>query len=216
MHLSEHRSAGAVVRVALGATLALVLTEFVAGYLAHSLALISDAWHNLTDIPSLVLAGIAIYFERKPPDEHRTFGYQRAGVLAAFVNALVLMVVALFICYEGYERILHPMPVATHTLLVVAIIALIINGGISLALAHGRQDLNLRAVFMHNLGDALSNVALVIGALLIQYTGQPFIDPLLAFLIAGMIIWTAFGIITDSGNILLESLPRGMSLEKVA
>ena len=78
MHLSEHRSASAVVRVALGATLALVLTEFVAGYLAHSLALISDAWHNLTDIPSLVLAGIAIYFERKLPDEHRTYGYQRA------------------------------------------------------------------------------------------------------------------------------------------
>ena len=216
MHLSEHRSASTVVKVALGATLALVLTEFVAGHLAHSLALISDAWHNLTDIPSLVLAGIAIYFERKPPDEHRTYGYQRAGVLAAFVNAVLLVAVALFICYEGYERIRHPVPVATRTMLIVGVIAFVINGGISFALAHGRQDLNLRAVFIHNLGDALSNVALVIGALLIQYTGQPFIDPLLAFLIAGMIIWTAFGIITDSGNILLESLPRGMSLEKVA
>ena len=216
MHLDEHKSAGAVVRVALGATLALVLTEFVAGYLAHSLALISDAWHNLTDVPSLVLAGIALYFERKPPDEHRTYGYQRAGVLAAFVNALVLVAVALFICYEGYERIIHPAPVAARTLLVVGLIALVINGGISLALAHGRQDLNLRAVFIHNLGDALSNVGLVVGALLIQYTGQYFIDPLLAFLIAGMIIWTAFGIITDSSNILLESLPHGMDLELVA
>jgi cobalt-zinc-cadmium efflux system protein len=200
----------------LGATLALVLTEFVAGYLAHSLALISDAWHNLTDVPSLVLAGIALYFERKPPDEHRTYGYQRAGVLAAFVNALVLVAVALFICYAGYERIIHPAPVAARTLLMVGLIALVINGGISLALAPGRQDLNLRAVFIHNLGDALSNVGLVVGALLIQYTGHYFIDPLLAFLIAGMIIWTAFGIITDSGNILLESLPRGMDLELVA
>jgi len=216
VHLNGHKSAGAVVRVALGATLVLVVTEFVAGYLAHSLALISDAWHNLTDVPSLVLAGIALYLERKPPDAHRTYGYQRAGVLAAFVNALVLLAVALFICHEGYERIIHPMPVATRTLLVVAIIALVINGGISLALAHGRQDLNLRAVFIHNLGDALSNVSLVVGALLIQYTGQSFIDPLLAFLIAGMIIWTAFGIITHSGNILLESMPPGMSLEQVA
>jgi cobalt-zinc-cadmium efflux system protein len=200
----------------LGATLVLVLTEFIAGHLAHSLALISDAWHNLTDVPSLVLAGIALYLERKPPDAHRTYGYQRAGVLAAFVNALMLLAVALFICYEGYERIIHPTPVATRTLLVVAVIALVINGGIALALAHDRQDLNLRAVFIHNLGDALSNVGLVVGALLIQYTGQWFIDPLLAFLIAGMIIYTAFGIITDSGNILLESLPPGMSLEQVA
>jgi cobalt-zinc-cadmium efflux system protein len=124
--------------------------------------------------------------------------------------------VALFICYEGYERIMHPAHVATRAMLIVGVIAFVINGGISLALSHGRQDLNLRAVFIHNLGDALSNIALVIGALLIQYTGQAFIDPLLAFLIAGMIIWTAFGIITDSGNILLESLPRGMNLEKVA
>lgn len=217
MHSHSHlRRADWVVRVALGVTLALVATEFVAGKLAHSLALISDGWHNLTDVPTLVLSWIALYFERKPPDLRKTYGYQRAGVLAAFVNSLILIGVALFICHEGYTRIVRPAPVTASTMLVVGIIALVVNGGISLALASGRADLNLRAVFFHNLGDALSNVAIIAGAWLIQETGRTFIDPLIAFLIAGMILWTALGIITDSTNILLESLPKGMSLESVA
>ena len=197
-------------------TLALVVIEFITGHLAHSLALISDGWHNLTDLPTLVLAWIALYFERKPPDHQRTYGYQRAGVLAAFVNALLLVAVAVLICYEGYERILRPEPIAAQAMLVVGIVAFVINGSISLLLASGRSDLNLRAVFIHNLGDALSNLALIAGAWLIQRTGQWLIDPLIAFLVSGMIVWTALGVITESANILLESLPKGMSLERVA
>jgi cobalt-zinc-cadmium efflux system protein len=207
---------GWAVKAALGVTLALVATEFVAGKLAHSLALISDGWHNLTDVPILVLSWMALYFERKPPDDQRTYGYQRAGVLAAFVNACLLIGVALLICYEGYERIVRPAPLSTRAMLWVGALALLINAGISLSLAPGRGDLNLRAVFIHNLGDALSNLAIIGGAWLIQKTGQTIFDPLVAFLIAGMIVWTALGIIRDSANILLESLPKGMSLEQVA
>ncbi len=214
-HSHSHRPDW-VVKVALGATLLLVGVEFVAGTLAHSLALIGDGWHNLTDVPTLLFSWIALYFERKPPDHQKTYGYQRAGVLAAFVNSLILIGVALLICYEGYERIIHREPVAAGTMLVVGAIALAVNGGISFGLARDRHDLNLRAVFIHNLGDALSNVGIIAGAWLIQRTGQTLIDPLVAFLIAGMILWTAVGIITDSANILLESLPKGMSLERVA
>jgi len=213
---SQFRRPDWVVKGALVVTLALVVIEFITGHLAHSLALISDGWHNLTDLPTLVLAWIALYFERKPPDQQRTYGYQRAGVLTAFVNALLLVVVAIFICYEGYERILRPEPIAAQAMLVVGIVALVINGSISLSLASGRADLNLRAVFIHNLGDAISNIALIAGAWLIHRTGQTLIDPLIAFLIAGMIVWTALGVITESTNILLESLPKGMSLERVA
>jgi cobalt-zinc-cadmium efflux system protein len=197
-------------------TLALVVIEFVTGHLAHSLALLSDGWHNLTDLPTLVLAWIALYFERKPPDHQRTYGYQRAGVLAAFVNALLLVAVAILICYEGYKRILRPEPVAAQAMLIVGIVAFVVNGSISLLLASGRRYLNLRAVFIHNLGDALSNLALIAGAWLIHRTGQWLIDPLIAFLIAGMIVWTALGVIMESTNILLESLPKGMNLERVA
>jgi cobalt-zinc-cadmium efflux system protein len=205
-----------IVTTALVVTLVLVVIEFIAGHLAHSLALISDGWHKLTDLPTLVLAWTALYFERKPPDHQRTYGYQRAGVLAAFVNALLLVGVAVFICYEGYERILNPQPIAAKAMLVVGVAAFVINGTVSLLLTSGRSDLNLRAVFIHNLGDALSNLALVAGAWMIQRTGQWLIDPLIAFLVCGMIVWTALGVITESTNILLESLPKGMSLERVA
>ena len=188
VHTHSHaRKPDWIVKTALVVTLALVVIEFLTGHLAHSLALISDGWHNLTDLPSLVLAWIALYFERKPPDHQRTYGYQRAGVLAAFVNALLLMAVAVLICYEGYERILRPQPVAAHAMLLVGIVAFVINGSISLMLASGRSDLNLRAVFIHNLGDALSNLALIAGAWLIQRSGQWLIDPLIAFLISAAI-----------------------------
>ncbi len=217
MHLHTHsRSATWAVKGALAVTLVLVATEFIAGTLGHSLALVSDGWHNLTDIPGLALAWLALYFGRRPPDHQKTFGYQRAGVLAAFVNALILTGVAIFLCYEGYERIVHPEPVQTGIMMGVGIGALVINSGITLAVARGRRDLNLRAVFIHNLGDALSNIAIIAGAWLIRLTGQRFIDPLLAFLIGGMILWSALGIIVDSANILLEFAPKGMSLEGVA
>jgi cobalt-zinc-cadmium efflux system protein len=215
-HHAHSHSATRAVKVALVVTLVLVVTEFIAGTLAHSLALVSDGWHNLTDLPGLTLAWLALYFERRPPDHRKTFGYQRAGVLAAFVNALILTGVALFLCYEGYERIVHPQPVQASVMVVVGAVALAINGGISLAVARGRRDLNLRAVFIHNLGDALSNVAIIGGGWLIRLTGQGFIDPLLAFLIGGMILWSTLRIVVESANILLEAAPKGMSLENVA
>ncbi|MBZ5514258.1 MAG: cation diffusion facilitator family transporter [Acidobacteriia bacterium] len=217
MHALTHdRSADRVVQVALVATLALVVTEFVAGALAHSLALISDGWHNFTDVPTLLLSWGALHFARRAPDRRKTFGYHRAGVLAAFVNGLLLVGVAAFICYEGYERILRPERVASGAMLGVGLLALVINGGITLGLARRRRDLNLRAVFIHNLGDALSNVGIIAGGWLIRETGQTFIDPVLAFLISGMIVWSAVGILIESTNILLESAPKGISVERVA
>jgi cobalt-zinc-cadmium efflux system protein len=214
--LGHMRSRTWVVKVALLATLALVATEFVAGMLAHSLALISDAWHNFTDLPALVLSWVAIRFEQRGPDHRKTFGYQRAGVLAAFVNGLLLIAVALYICYEAYERAIRPQPVAGHAMIVVGIIALTINGGITVALARERHDLNLRAVFLHNFGDALSNLGIIAGGWLIRATGQTLIDPVIAFLIAALIVASAVGILRDSANILLESTPKGMTLERVA
>jgi cobalt-zinc-cadmium efflux system protein len=217
VHAHHHtRAADGVMKIALLATLALVITEFVVGVLAHSLALISDGWHNFSDLPTLVLSWVALYFEQKSPDRRKTFGYQRAGVLAAFVNGLILVAVALFIGFEGYGRLMHPQPVASNALIAVGLVALLINGGISWALAGERRDLNLRAVFIHNLGDAISNVAIIGGGWLIGRTGQMLIDPILAFLIAGMILWSAVGILTESSNILLESAPKGINVERVA
>ncbi len=217
MHVhSQSLPARWVVRLALVATLALVLAEFIVGTLAHSLALISDGWHNFTDIPALVLSWIALHLEQRPPNRRKTFGYQRSGVLAAFVNGVLLVGVAIYICYEAYERVLEPQRVAGPAMIAVGLLALAINGGISLALVRKRHDLNLRAVLIHNLGDALSNLGIIAGGWLIRQTGRTFIDPLIAFLIAGMIVWSAINIITDSAHILLEGTPKGMSIERVA
>ncbi len=201
---------------ALALTLGLVALEFAAGSLAHSLAITSDAWHNLSDLPALGLAGLAVYLERKPPNARKTFGYQRAGVLAAFVNALLLLGIAALISIQGYERLLHPLPIAPGMMMAVGGVALAVNGLVTLAVARGRSDLNLRAIFLHNLGDALSSVAIIAAGWAIHRTGERIIDPLLAFLIAGMIAWSAIGIIGECVNILLESLPRGMSVNEVA
>ena len=205
-----------MVRIALAATLALVATEFVVGHLSRSLALTSDAWHNLSDLPTLILSWVALYFERKPPNERKTFGYERAGVLVAFVNALVLLGVAAYIIWEGYERIVHPETVATRMMLGVGVLALVINAGVALGLAREHRDLNLRSVFVHYLGDALSSLGIIAGAWLIQRTGERLIDPVVAFLIAGLILWSTVSIIVDSTNILLEGLPKGLKLENVA
>jgi cobalt-zinc-cadmium efflux system protein len=216
MHVHSHSRSTAALNLALVVTLVLVAVEFVAGHAGHSLALVSDGWHNLTDLPSLGLAWLAIHFEHKSPDTQRTYGYQRAGVLAAFVNAMLLVAVALYLCYQGYERILAPEPISSRLMLIVGFVALLINGSISLALSSGRSDLNLRAVFIHNLGDALSNIAIIGGGWLIARTGEHLIDPLLAFLIAGMILWSTAGIVSDSAQILLEGTPKGMSPPVVA
>ena len=132
------------------------------------------------------------------------------------MNALLLVAVAIYLGYEAYERIVHPEPVASGVMLVVGAIALVVNGSISWGLLGERGDLNLRAVFIHNLGDALSNVAIIAGAWVIHRTGRTLIDPILGFVIAALVLWSAVGIITDSVNILMESLPKGMSLEQVA
>ena len=198
------------------ATIALVVIEFTAGHLGHSLALASDGWHNVSDVPSLFFAWLAIHFEQRPPNHQKTFGYQRAGVLAAFVNALILVTVAFLIGWEGYERLRHPQPVATGVMVVTGLLALAINGAITYGLVHGRGDLNIRAIFIHNLGDALSNVAIIAAALIIRHTHLRAVDPALALLIAAMILWSAWGILRETANILLESLPEGMSVHDVA
>lgn len=202
--------------LSLWVTIAFVILEVIAGFQAHSLALLSDAGHNFTDALALGLAAFAFRLEHRPANEIKTFGYKRAGVLAAFVNALTLVGLSGFIFYEGYHRLLHPEPVSAGIMGWVAVCGLIVNGGIMLALNHQKQhDINVRAAWIHMLGDALGSVAIIAGALLIRATGWLQIDPILSIGIAALIIWSAFGIIKESLNILLEGLPEGLELRSV-
>lgn len=198
------------------ATLALVIVEFVAGTMGHSIALVSDGVHNLTDIPTILISWIAARLSVRPPTPEKTYGYQRSGILAAFVNAMLLVLVALYIIFESYERLLHPVGVRTGLMIWVAVFALAVNGGITLALVSGRKDLNLRSILIHNFGDALSNVAIIIGALAIRWSGAKWADPVIGIAIGLMVLWSAVGILRESSHILLEGLPRNLRLENVA
>jgi cobalt-zinc-cadmium efflux system protein len=197
------------------ATGVLVATEFIAGYAGHSVALVSDAIHNLTDVPTLVISWLAMRWSLRPPTAEKTYGYHRSGILAAFINAMVLTAAALFLLYSSIERLRSPVEVQTAVMLWVSVLALAINGGITLAVHRGREDLNVRAVWLHNLGDALSNVAIFAGALAIHWSGAQWIDPLIGIGIAAMVLWSGYGILNESGHILLEGRPRNIRLEDV-
>jgi cobalt-zinc-cadmium efflux system protein len=205
-----------ILGAALVATLVLVVVELLAGYTAHSIALVSDAIHNLTDMPMLAISWLAARWSMRPPTSEKTYGYHRAGILAAFVNAILLSVVALFVIYESVSRLRSPVEVHTGIMLWVALLALVINGGITLAVQSGRKDLSVRTVWIHNLGDAVSNVAILAGALAIRWTGAQWADPVIGIGIGAMVLWSGIGVLRESGHILLEGLPRDIKLEDVA
>lgn len=200
--------------ISLAVTAAFVVFEAVAGFRAGSLALLSDAGHNFTDAFALLLAAIGVYLETRPADHIKTYGYERAGILVAFVNAIVLVALAGFLIYESYGRLMHPRPVAEVTMIVVAAVGLAVNLGIAFGIGQG-HDLNLRAAWMHMIGDAASSAGIIAGAIAIRFTGWIVIDPVLSLLIAIGIVWSAWGIIQDSLNILLEGLPKGLKLADV-
>jgi len=207
---------GWILQASLAATLLFTAFEVFAGLRAHSLALLSDAGHNFTDALALLLAAIGLYLQSKPADHVKTYGYQRAGVIAAFLNATTLVVIALIIFWEAASRIIHPQSIDDRLMLWVAAAALVLNAGIVIALNGGRKgDINISAAVIHMVGDAVGVVAIIGGALAIHYTGLNYIDPILSIVLGLFIIYTAWDIIRESLNILLEGLPRGLQLTDV-
>ena len=210
------RGTGWALRLSLGATIAFIVLEVWAGFHANSLSLLSDAGHNFADAFALLLAAIGLHWQQKPADQSRTYGYQRAGVVAAFVIAFSLVVISIFIFWEAGQRLMRPAAVNEEVMGAVAVAAIVLNGGIMLALNRGKSDINIRAAFIHMMGDLLGAAAILVGAVVIRFTGWMYLDPILSIAIGLLIIYSAFDIIRESLNILLEGLPRGMSLSKIA
>lgn len=203
--------------VSLAATLAFTAFEVWAAIHSHSLSLLSDAGHNFTDAFALLLAVIGLRWQQKPADQSRTYGYQRAGVLAAFINALTLIAISLFIFWEAGRRLIAPEQVNSQMMGWVAIGAVVLNGSIMAVLHSGQKsDINIRAAFVHMMGDMLGGAAILIGAVIIHYTGWLYIDPVLSIAIGLLIIYTAWDIVRESLNILLEGLPHGMKLTDIS
>jgi cobalt-zinc-cadmium efflux system protein len=201
-----------VLQVSLVATLAYVLVTFIAGLRAHSLALLSESGHNASDFLALLLSFAAVYFQSRPADDARTFGYQRAGVLAAFINAATLILISLWIGVEAIHRLSNPVTVQPRMMMIVAAAGVLMNGIIAALLWGVARDVNLRSAFIHMAGDTLSTAAVIAGGAGILLTGQNWIDPVLSLIIAALILWSSIGIVRETLNILLEGTPHGISL----
>jgi cobalt-zinc-cadmium efflux system protein len=204
-----------VLRISMAATLAYVVVTFVAGLRAHSLALLSESGHNVSDFLALLLSFVAVYFQSRPADHARTFGYQRAGVIAAFINAATLIAISLLIALEAVHRLSSPVMVQPKTMMIVAAAGVVMNGVIAALLWGVARDVNLRSAFLHMAGDTLSTAAVIAGGVGIMLTGRNWIDPVLSLLIAAFIFWSSIGIVRETLNILLEGTPRGLSLHKI-
>ena len=185
------------------------------GLRAHSLALISEAGHNVSDFAALALSFVAVWLQTRPATDERTFGYQRAGVLAGFVNALSLLVLALWILISAIMRFFHPVTVEPGLMMMVAAAGVVMNGLIAALLYKFSGDVNIRSVFLHMLGDTVSTAAVIVGGFLIQLTHLQWIDPVLSVIIAGMILLSSWGIVKETLHILLEGTPKSLDLGEI-
>jgi cobalt-zinc-cadmium efflux system protein len=204
-----------VLKLSLAATFCYVVATFYFGLRAHSLALISEAGHNVSDMLAIVLSYVAVYFQTRPATDEKTFGYQRAGVLAAFVNALTLIVLAGWIAFAALHRLATPEPVQPRLMMYVAAAGVLMNGVIAGLLWRFSGDVNIRSVFLHMLGDTLSTAAVIAGGVAILFTGMPWIDPVLSMIIAGMILYSSYGIVRETLHILLEGTPKNLQLHEI-
>jgi cobalt-zinc-cadmium efflux system protein len=197
-------------------TAAFVIGEAIAGYFAHSLALLSDAGHNFSDALALVFSWYGIWMARKPSTAKRTFGHHRVGILTALVNSVSLVVIALLIFWEAVSRLRHPEPVHSTPMIIVALVAVLVNTLISLWLRKAaRKDLNVRSAYLHMLGDAVSAAGVVAAGVVVAFTGASIADPLVSILIGLLILWSSWSILKESVNVLLEAIPEGLNMEAV-
>ena len=202
--------------LALVITLIFVVIEALAGFAANSLALLTDAAHNLTDVAALGLAWYAAWLATKPSSAVQTYGYHRAGILIALLNSTTLVVISLGIFYEAALRISAPPQVNSLLLIIVAAVAFVVNLGTALIVRRGSEnDLNMRGVFVHLAADAVSTLGAVAAGIVIRFTGWTILDPLVSVLIGGLIVASAWQIIAQTVEILMENTPRGLPMEKL-
>jgi len=214
-HVHKHAERSRIV-ASLAITGAMMVAEFIGGLLTNSLALVSDAGHMATHFVALAVTYFAILIAARPAPIERSYGLYRTEILAAFVNGLLLLGATAYILYESAVRLIEPVPIATIEMFIVAVAGLVVNSVSMLLLAGvGKHDLNVRSAFLHMIGDTLSSVAVVAGAVLIRFTGWLRVDPILSALIALLIgIWS-LQLLRDSANILLESTPRHIRLPEL-
>ncbi|HEX5284043.1 MAG TPA: cation diffusion facilitator family transporter [Bryocella sp.] len=214
-HEQPNAAMKGILKLSLALTFLYILATFIFGLRAHSLALLSEAGHNVSDFLALALSFFAVYLQTRPATDQRTFGYQRAGVLAGFVNALTLIVLSVWLAVAAIHRFAIPIQVQPKQMMIVAAAGVVMNGLIAALLWKFSRDVNIRSVFLHMLGDTISTAAVIVGGLFIHITGFEWIDPLLSLLIAAVILWSSVSIVRETLHILLEGTPRTVDLNEI-
>lgn len=195
-------------------TLIILAVELIGGFLSHSLALLSDAGHVVTDIAAIGLSWFAMHQSQKPASESFTYGYHRSGILAAFINAMALIVIAVVILFEAIDRFRHPHPIGSTWMFISASVGLILNLYLGLGL-NKEDNINVRSAVLHMIGDAMASAGVIVGGGIILFTGWYVVDPILSVLIAILIAFGAWKIVKQTVNILMEGTPKGISFEEV-
>ena len=212
-NLTLSRSTIRRLALSLGITLVFVVVEILAGVFANSLALLTDAAHNLTDVLALALTWWALWITVKPANSGKTYGYHRAGILVALVNSTTLALIALGIFYQAWKRFVVPPEVQADILIGVGAAAVVVNLVTALLVRRGADhDLNLRSAFLHLMGDVLSTLGAVVAGIIIHFTGWNWLDALVSVLIGFLILWNAWGILRESLEILMESTPADIDI----
>jgi len=203
-------------RITLALNLIIVVVQVVAGFAAHSLGLIADAGHNLTDVAAIGLALFAVRMVTKSPDRKRSFGYHRASILTAQANAASILLVTAFIGFEAIKRLMHPVPVEGLIVVVVAAIATVINLLAATLLREAQEDLNMRAALLHMAGDAVSSAGVAVaGSVMLATHGNFWLDPAVSLAIGVLISWQAVNLLRKTLSVLMESTPKNLDLEEL-
>lgn len=217
-HADKHARSGGRLFVTILLNIGITVAEFIGGLLTGYLALLADAIHNLSDVAALVLAFVGERGARKPPTKKSTYGSKRIEVMTAFISAVALVVIAVYIFYEAYQRIIHPVEISRPSLLLIVASVGLVGNVLSALLLHPSKGktLNIRAAFLHMFYDALSSLAVIIGAVVILKTGWTYVDPVLSVLIGIMIIWSSIDVLKEAIIIFLEAVPRRIDYDRVA
>ena len=217
-HIHNHHSTGSnrSLLIAIGINLLLTFAQVVGGIISGSLSLVADALHNLSDATSLSIALLARKISTKPADEIKTFGYQRAEVIAALINLTLLITISLYLIYEAIGRILEPQVITGWIIIIVAGIALIVDMVTAfITYRMSKNSINMKAAFLHNLSDALASVGVVLAGTLIIFYDLYWMDTLVTFLIAGFILWQGFKLMPKAIHLLMEGTPEDLSLNDI-
>ena len=194
----------------------ITLSQIVGGIISGSLALLSDAMHNFSDVLALVIAYAANRMAARPNDMQRTFGYKRAEILAALFNASVLIGIALFLIVEAFHKFYHPEPVNSVWVIGLGLLSILLNtASVLLVKEDSKESMNIRAAYLHLLTDVMTSIAVVLGGVLMYYFGIFWIDPLISALIALYLIWASFGLVKESGAILMQFTPEDIDVDEV-